>query len=174
MVQNLQTILRRPLRQPDRPAGAGGDQGSHRIADGRANCQEWGTNQTKDPRRPRGPENWRHLTVEDIVIRNINLSPDDLERRLKPKWSLNSRRPRPAFRRCKCRSEANTAIIKAKGEAEPSCVRGEALKLNPAFLAGKLWIAGTANRPVVVPSRCEQPGGRFAVPIGSPEKAAAP
>ena len=70
--------------------------------------------------------------------------------------------------------EADTAIIKAKGEAEAIHVRGEALKLNPAFLRWQIVDRWNGKSPLVVPSDASNPVAGLLLPIGAPEKAAAP
>ncbi len=41
---------------------------------------------------------------------------------------------RPKFTQQKAQIEADTVVIKAKGDAESIKIRGEALKLTPAFI----------------------------------------
>ncbi len=74
------------------------------------------------------------LTVEDIVIRNIDLS-TELERAIEAKMVAEQQAAQARFTQMQTQVEAETAIIRAKGEAEAIKVRGRgALKLNPVFL----------------------------------------
>ena len=57
------------------------------------------------------------LTVEDIVIRNIDLS-DDLERAIEAKMVAEQQAAQARFSQVQAQVEADTAIIRAKGEAE--------------------------------------------------------
>jgi len=70
--------------------------------------------------------------------------------------------------------EADTAIIKAKGEAEAIRVRGEALKLNPAYLRWQIVDRWNGKSPLVVPADANNPVAGLLLPIGVPAKAAAP
>src|SRR6266568_4830416 len=68
------------------------------------------------------------LWVEDIVIRNIDLS-KELERAIEAKMVAEQQANQARFTQIQTKVEAETAIIKARGEAEAIRVRGEALKL---------------------------------------------
>ena len=113
------------------------------------------------------------LTVEDIVIRNINLS-DDLEKAIEAKMVAEQQAAQARFSQVQVQVEANTAIIKAKGEAEAIQVRGEALKLNPAFLRWQIVDRWNGKSPLVVPADANNPVAGLLLPIGSPEKAVTP
>jgi hypothetical protein len=54
--------------------------------------------------------------------------------------------------------EADTAVIRAKGEAEAIKVRGEALKLNPAFLRLQIVERWNGKSPLVVPADVNNTG----------------
>jgi len=113
------------------------------------------------------------LHVEDIVIRNIDLS-TDLERAIEAKMVAEQQAAQARFSQTQVQVEANTAIIKAKGDAEAIKVRGEALKLNPAFL--RLQIVGRWNgrSPLVVPTGVNNNGASLLLPLGAPDQAPAP
>jgi len=67
--------------------------------------------------------------------------------------------------------EAETAVIKAKGEAEAIKVRGEALKLNPAFLRLQIVERWNGKSPLVVPAQANNSGAALLLPMGSGESA---
>ena len=113
------------------------------------------------------------LTVEDIVIRNIDLS-SDLEKAIETKMVAEQQAAQAHFTQLQAQVEANTAVIKAKGEAEAIRVRGEALKLNPAFLRWQIVERWNGKSPLVVPSDARNPVVGLLLPIGAPDKIPAP
>lgn len=105
------------------------------------------------------------LDVEDIVIRNIDLS-DDLERAIEAKMVAEQQAAQARFSQVQAQVEADTAIIKAKGEAEAIRVRGEALKLNPAYLRWQIVERWNGKSPLVVPSDPNNPVAGLLLPVG--------
>jgi prohibitin 2 len=73
------------------------------------------------------------LVVEDIVIENIALS-KELERAIEQKMVQEQEAAKAKFIQQRAQIEADTAVIKAKGEAESFKIRGQALKENPTFV----------------------------------------
>jgi prohibitin 2 len=113
------------------------------------------------------------LSVEDIVIRNIELS-QELERAIEAKMVAEQQAAQARFTQVQTQVEAETAIIKARGEAEAITVRGEALKLNPAFLRLQIVEKWNGRSPVVVPANANNAGAGLLLPIGTPIPAPAP
>jgi prohibitin 2 len=113
------------------------------------------------------------LTIEDIVIRNIDLSAE-LERAIEAKMVAEQQAAQARFSQVQAQVEAETAIIKATGEAEAIRVRGEALKLNPAFLRWQIVDRWNGKSPLVVPADASNPVAGLLLPIGAQEKPAAP
>jgi prohibitin 2 len=113
------------------------------------------------------------LSVEDIVIRNIELS-QELERAIEAKMVAEQQAAQARFTQVQTQVEAETAIIKARGEAEAITVRGEALKLNPAFLRLQIVEKWNGRSPVVVPANANNAGAGLLLPIGTPITAPAP
>lgn len=113
------------------------------------------------------------LTVEDIVIRNIDLS-TELERAIEAKMVAEQQAAQARFTQLQTQVEAETAIIRARGEAEAIKVRGEALKLNPAFLRLQIVERWNGKSPLVVPADPHTTGAALLLPLGPPEKPAAP
>ena len=73
------------------------------------------------------------LVVEDIVIQNIELT-QELEHAIEAKMVQEQEASKSKYLQQRAQIEADTAVIKAKGEAESIRIRGEALKQNPAFV----------------------------------------
>jgi prohibitin 2 len=113
------------------------------------------------------------LTVEDIVIRNIDLS-KELERAIEAKMVAEQEAAQARFTQLQTQVEAETAIIRARGEGEAIKVRGEALKLNPAFLRLQIVERWNGKSPLVVPADVNNTGAALLLPLGPAEKPSAP
>ena len=113
------------------------------------------------------------LWVEDIVIRNIDLS-KELERAIEAKMVAEQQAAQARFTQVQTQVEAETAVIKARGEAEAIKVRGEALKLNPAFLRLQIVERWNGKSPLVVPADVNNTGAALLLPLGPAEKPATP
>ena len=113
------------------------------------------------------------LWVEDIVIRNIDLS-KELERAIEAKMVAEQQAAQARFTQIQTTVEAETAIIKARGEAEAIKVRGEALKLNLAFLRLQIVERWNGKSPLVVPAESGTSGAGLLLPLGAVEKPASP
>lgn len=73
------------------------------------------------------------VVIVDVVIQNIDLSPE-LETAIESKMVQEQEAAKAKFTQQKAQIEADTVVIKAKGDAESIRIRGEALKLTPAFI----------------------------------------
>jgi prohibitin 2 len=113
------------------------------------------------------------LWVEDIVIRNIDLSAD-LERAIEAKMVAEQQAAQARFSQMQSQVEAETAVIKAKGDAEAIRVRGEALKLNPAFLRLQMVERWNGKAPLVVPVGVNNNGAALLMPMGAVETPVGP
>lgn len=113
------------------------------------------------------------LHVEDIVIRDIHLS-KELEQAIEAKMVAEQQAVQARFTQMQTQVEAETAVIRARGEAEAIKARGEALKLNPAFLRLQIVERWNGKSPLVVPSDPNNAGAGLLLPLGAPETAAAP
>jgi prohibitin 2 len=89
------------------------------------------------------------LYVEDIVIQNIDLS-KELETAIEAKMVQEQEAAKAKFTQQKSQIEADTAVIRAKGEAESIRIRGEALKLTPAFIELQIVEKWDGKAPLVV------------------------
>jgi prohibitin 2 len=70
--------------------------------------------------------------------------------------------------------EAETAIIRARGEGDAINVRCEALKLNPAFLRLQIVERWNGKSPLVVPADVNNTGAALLLPLGPAEKPSTP
>ncbi len=73
------------------------------------------------------------LVIEDIVIQNIRLT-KELEHAIEAKMVQEQEAQRSKYVQQRAQIEADTAVIKARGEAESIRIRGQALKDNPSFV----------------------------------------
>lgn len=73
------------------------------------------------------------LVVEDIVIQNIQVT-KELEQAIEAKMVQEQEASKSKYLQQRAQIEADTAVIKAKGEAESIRIRGDALKQNPSFV----------------------------------------
>lgn len=113
------------------------------------------------------------LWVEDIVIRDIHLSAE-LERAIEAKMVAEQQAAQARFTQLQTQIEAETAIITARGEAEAIKVRGEALRMNPAFLRLKLVERWNGTSPLAVPADQTSAGAGLLLPLGAPPRSAGP
>ncbi len=113
------------------------------------------------------------LVVEDIVLRDINLS-NELEKAIEAKMVAEQQANQARFTQVQTQVEAETAVISARGEAEAIRVRGEALRDSPAFLRWKIVERWNGRSPLVVPAGPDNTGAALLLPLGPADKAAAP
>jgi len=73
------------------------------------------------------------LVVEDIVIQDIAVT-KELEQAIEAKMIQEQEAAKSKYLQQRAQIEADTAVIKAKGEAESIRIRGEALKENPTYI----------------------------------------
>lgn len=104
------------------------------------------------------------LSVEDIVIRNIDLS-HELEVAIEAKMVAEQEATRARFVQMQTQVEADTVVIRARGEAEAIRIRGEALTLNPAFLRLQIVEKWNGRSPLVIPANPGSPAGLL-LPLG--------
>jgi prohibitin 2 len=89
------------------------------------------------------------LEIVDLVLYNINLSPE-LEQAIEMKMVQEQEAEKAKFTQLKAQIEAETAIIRAKGEAEAIQVRGAALRDNPDFIKLQVLQSWNGKSPLVV------------------------
>jgi prohibitin 2 len=89
------------------------------------------------------------LVIEDIVIQNIALT-KELEHAIEAKMVQEQEASKSKYLQQRVQIEADTAVIRAKGEAESIMIRGEALKKNPAFVELQIVDKWDGIPPVVI------------------------
>lgn len=91
------------------------------------------------------------LVIEDLVIQNVALS-KELESAIEAKMVQEQEAAKSKFIQQKAEIEANTAIIKAKGEAEAIRVRGRALQEHPGLVQLQIVEKWNGVSPLVIGS----------------------
>ncbi|MBI2929937.1 MAG: prohibitin family protein [Verrucomicrobia bacterium] len=89
------------------------------------------------------------LDVVDVVLYNLALSPE-LEAAIEMKMVQEQDAEKAKFTQLKAKIEADTAIIRAKGEAEAIEVRGTSLRANPDFIKLQILQNWNGRSPLVV------------------------
>lgn len=89
------------------------------------------------------------LVIEDIVIQDIALT-QELERAIEQKMVQEQEAAKAKYIQQRAQIEADTAVIKAKGEANSIRIRGEALKENPAFVELQIVDRWDGISPLVI------------------------
>ncbi len=106
------------------------------------------------------------LFVEDLVLENITLS-KELEAAIESKMVQEQEAAKARFTQQKSQIEADTAIIKAKGEAEAIRIRGEALRDTPGLIQLQIVEKWDGKAPLVIGGGGgENTGANFILPLG--------
>lgn len=105
------------------------------------------------------------LVIEDIVIQNVALS-KELETAIEAKMVQEQEAAKAKFVQQKAEIEANTAIIRAKGEAEAIRVRGRALQDSPGLVQLQIVEKWNGISPLVVGGAGGGSGANIILPIG--------
>ncbi len=104
------------------------------------------------------------LVVEDIVIQNIALT-KELEHAIEAKMVQEQEAAKSKYLQQRAQIEADTGVIKAKGEAESIRIRGEALKANPSFVDLQIVDKWDGLAPLVIGG-----GDNFVLPLAELER----
>lgn len=89
------------------------------------------------------------LVIEDMVIQDIALT-TELKRAIEQKMVQEQEAAKAKFTQQRAQIEADTAVIKAKGEAKSIVLRGEALKETPAFVELQIVDRWDGIAPLVI------------------------
>ncbi|MGZ4972187.1 MAG: prohibitin family protein [Limisphaerales bacterium] len=89
------------------------------------------------------------LVVDDIVIQNITLT-RELESAIEAKMVQEQEASKSKYIQQRTQIDADTSVIKAKGEAESIRIRGQALKENPVVLDLKIVEKWDGLIPLVI------------------------
>jgi len=103
------------------------------------------------------------LIIEDVVLENITLT-KSLENAIEAKMVQEQEAARARFAQQQVEIEANTVVIKAKGEAESINLRGKALRENPSVLELQIVEKWDGYTPLVVGPGVT--GARMVLPLG--------
>lgn len=103
------------------------------------------------------------ILIEDIVIQDVALS-RELETAIEAKMVQEQEAAKAKFIQQKAEIEANTAIIRAKGEAEAIRVRGRALQDSPGLVQLQIVEKWNGISPLVVGGGGS--GANILLPIG--------
>lgn len=91
------------------------------------------------------------LEIVDLVIYNITLTPE-LEQAIELKMVQEQEAEKAKFLQLKAQIEAESAVIRAKGEADAIQVRGQAVRDNPDFIKLQVIQNWNGRSPLVVGS----------------------
>ncbi|MBL9216436.1 MAG: prohibitin family protein [Opitutaceae bacterium] len=108
------------------------------------------------------------LIIEDLVVENIVLS-KELETAIESKMVQEQEAAKARFTQQKAQIEADTAIIRAKGEAEAIRIRAEAIRDNPGLIQLQIVEKWDGRSPLVVGGGSAEGGGaNVLLPISLP------
>jgi prohibitin 2 len=103
------------------------------------------------------------LFIEDVVLEDIQLS-SVLEAAIEAKMVQEQEAARARFAQQQAQVEADTAVIKARGEAESINLRGKALRENPSILELQVVEQWDGITPLVVGPTAT--GANMVLPLG--------
>jgi len=103
------------------------------------------------------------LVLEDVVLEDIGLT-KMLENAIEAKMVQEQEAARARFSQQQAQTEANTAVIKAKGEAESINLRGKALRENPSIIDLQIVERWDGITPLVVGPAAQ--GAGMILPLG--------
>jgi prohibitin 2 len=112
------------------------------------------------------------LMLEDIVLENIVLS-KELETAIESKMVQEQEAAKARFTQQKAQIEADTAIIRAKGEAEAIRIRAEAIRDNPGLIQLQIVEKWDGRSPLVIGGGAGTDGGgaNILLPLSLPATA---
>jgi len=113
------------------------------------------------------------LEIVDVVLVEIALS-RELENAIEQKMVQEQEAAKSRFVQQRSQIEAETAIIRAKGEAEAIRIRGEALRDNPSLIQLQIVEKWNGITPIVLSTGGETTGANILLPLGNLQRAAAP
>lgn len=109
------------------------------------------------------------LVIEDLVIQNIDLT-KELETAIEAKMVQEQEAAKAKFTQQKAQIEADTVVIKAKGDAESIRIRGEALKQTPAFIDLQIVEKWDGRTPLVINGATGGNSANILLPLSDLEK----
>lgn len=109
------------------------------------------------------------IVVEDITIADLELSPE-LNAAIEQKMTQREEAERAKFVQRQADIEAETAVIRAKGEAESIEIKGKALRENPAFILLQVVEKWDGISPLVVGAGGSAGGAQVMIPMADLER----
>jgi prohibitin 2 len=106
------------------------------------------------------------LVIDDIVLEDISLT-GELERAIEQKMVQEQEAAKSRFKQNQAQIEANTIVIRAKGEAESISLRGKALRENPGVIELQIVERWDGVTPLVVGPQAT--GSGMILPLGNLE-----
>ncbi|MBI4662040.1 MAG: prohibitin family protein [Verrucomicrobia bacterium] len=106
------------------------------------------------------------LIIEDLTLSDLALSPE-LNAAIEQKMTQREEAERAKFVQRQADIEAETAVIKARGEAEAIQIRGRALRESPAFIRLQIVEKWDGISPAMIGGRGE--AANVMVPLTEPE-----
>lgn len=115
------------------------------------------------------------LILEDLVIEDLVLS-KELETAIESKMVQEQEAAKARFTQQKAQIEADTAIIRAKGEAEAIRIRAEAIKDNPGLIQLQIVEKWDGRSPLVIGGGMGDSGGaaNILLPLSLPATSTPP
>lgn len=114
------------------------------------------------------------LILVDLVVENIVLS-KELETAIESKMVQEQEAAKARFTQQKAQIEADTAIIRAKGEAEAIRIRAEAIRDNPGLIQLQIVEKWDGRSPLVIGGGSGENGGaNILLPLNLPATVTAP
>ena len=110
------------------------------------------------------------IIIVDVVIQDIQLSPE-LGTAIEAKMVQEQEAAKAKFTQQKAQIEADTVVIKAKGDAESIRIRGEALKQTPAFIDLQIVEKWDGKAPLVVNGAGGGGSANILLPLSDLQKA---
>ena len=113
------------------------------------------------------------LILEDLVIEDLVLS-KELETAIESKMVQEQEAAKARFTQQKAQIEADTAIIRAKGEAEAIRIRAEAIRDNPGLIQLQIVEKWDGRSPLVIGGGMGESGGaaNILLPLNLPATSA--
>ena len=104
------------------------------------------------------------IVLDDLVLEDINLTAV-LEKAIEAKMVQEQEAARARFAQQQAEVEANTAVIKARGEAQSINLRGKALMENPSVLDLQVVERWDGIMPMIVGPKAD--GANILLPLGT-------
>ncbi len=104
------------------------------------------------------------IAIVDIALQGIRLSAE-LTAAIEQKMTQGQEAEKAKFFQQQTEIEAQTAVIKAQGDAEAIRIRGEALRQNPAFIDLQIVENWDGQSPVVVSGDSKENAAQIMIPV---------